>query len=1102
MGTTATWLQAQEHARVAFVLAFEGLNLLVTTTDDTAGILTAWSGTDWTTCVSGLDIVGEVSQQAEPFDGTIRPSNLTFTATDYNDTLLQFFRSALSTANRAILASDVDSNDTTLTITGGVNTAWSTTADVYFGATETATASAKPTSTTFTVTRGKWALHGTSSSSTRFGRPHVQSTDGSNFRPIISDSAQTHYNRSVSVYAHHYVDGAWSTKANAELLWTGRIKTITDHGDGRVSFACLFWTDALSTRLLAEQYTGTVRESVYVSSSQGGVYARSRKVTSAGVIDQKAAVTAVLDTVDDFRELGELDGDISTELQIWNDAGSVHGVWSLSHVARSDGSERYRFAAYISAATSTEDYHLTIGLSGPVAFALGFGTEEDPMGPSVDIGDGRTVFTAKFEPTANATRYELMAKYPPNPYVQAGGVSAGQIGRLRVDNVKGTWGAQPQVPSWVPRGDTGAVADGFLMLGGKRVLAVQETVDGVAGDYRILSDVTNLLGEHVGGLAAPEGTFRDDLRSAAEPVEVRQVWLDERSAYDIWSRLLLSTGTADYNHALDDYPRHMGASVPYTLLDLDSLQRWRRLTYTLLIDKPTPLIELLEKWLQFTGCYLVFDGGRFVVKSMGAIGPAATTVCAFTESNKAQPDDSPTVTVGDGGILNRVTMKYARGLDGKYRVEEQVNNQASQSDFGGTRGVSFEAPGVYRERDVAVWRDTVQATALAYFGRPLAQVERTYDFSLETQFTPGDLVTLTDNRVIDPRTGTRGVTEMPCWVLSKSFNWTTGVGRVTLAFSPELDSTKVPAWAPSALVTGYVDGTKTLTCSAHQFSGSSDAADASYFPAGSKVHVYKLDVASPTEYFDTVASQTGNTIVLTTGLGGAIPAGSFVVESDDATTATSTQFTRYAYIADDADYSTDRSANDYKLYGSSSAPVSTTVDYTQYYITHSSTADDVGEPLSAHKFYLAVNWLNSALSNATRVTLADTFTAEVSVEGENFNLAYGPVFVPMPGGNRTVNVAIQGYVTAGTATFRIVLSGVMVGGTALAPTYGDGGTTRTDLTTTGTTLRTVEGSILFPNRLTTFEGVPGAWLTVEAKTSTQVDFAKLRGITVSEATLS
>jgi hypothetical protein len=1088
MGTTATWLQSQEYGDVAFVLAFEGLDILLTTTSDTSGILTAWTGTDWTACYSGLEIVGEVGQEVELFEGTIRDNSLTFSAVDHGDYLLAFFKDALSTANRAFLNGDLDSNDTTVTVLT-TNAAWSTTANLYFGSSETATASAKPNSTTFTVTRGKWALHGTSSSSTRFGRPHVANTDGTMFSPVVSDVAQTHYNRNVAVYLHHRVDGAWSTKANAELIWAGRIKGYGENGEGRVSWQCRSVHDMLAKRLLADQFTAEAADGIILTGQFADIGVQSMKLPTGGATDVKADVLSTLDSVGTLIELDDLLADINTELQIWSEAGDVYGEWSVGWTA-TDGGERIQFRAYISGAGGFDSYQLRVSLSPWVWAYLGF------VKPTTTWTDsnGYAMATLTLE-RVNTTTYVLTAPNPPRVFQGY----ASTLLELEPTSVRGSFAVQDTPPSWAPPN-----TEAFILVAG-RVLAVERQSPPFVTTLRILGDVTERIGYLIPG--SDSGGLASDVLNSVEtssaPVEIKQVWIDEANGYDMWSKLLLSTGTSAHNHATKDvFPRTLSVGIPYTLLDLDSLFVWRRYRYLLFLDKPASAMELLEKWLQFTGCYLVWSGGKLTVQGMGTIGPAASAVVAFTDDNCAQVDDVPGTSRSVSGVVNRVILKYKRKLDGSFADTITVNNLASQSDFGLTSGGTIEAPGVYRAEDVAAWTERVSSTVLAYFGRPVATVERTYDFSLETRFVPGDLATLTAQRVIDPRTGTRGVTEMPCWVLAKSFNWTTGVGRVTLAFSPELDSTKVPAWAPSALVTGYVDGTKTLTCSAHQFSGASDAADASYLPAGSKVHIYKLDVASPTEYFDTVASQTGNTIVLTAGLGGAIPAGSFVVESDDATTATATQFTRYAYIADDADYSTDRGANDYKLYGSSSAPVSTTVDFTQYYVTPSTTADDVGEPLSAHKFYLAVNWLNSALSNATRVTLADTFTTEVSVEGENFNLAYGPVFVPMFGGNRTMNVAIQGYVTAGTATFRIVLSGVMVGGTALTPTYGDGGTTRTDLTTTGTTLRTVEGAILFPNRLTTFEGVPGAWLTVEAKTSTQIDFAKLRGITVSEATLS
>jgi hypothetical protein len=96
-----------------------------------------------------------------------------------------------------------------------------------------------------------------------------------------------------------------------------------------------------------------------------------------------------------------------------------------------------------------------------------------------------------------------------------------------------------------------------------------------------------------------------------------------------------------------------------------------------------------------------------------------------------------------------------------------------------------------------------------------------------------------------------------------------------------------------------------LTCEAHAYSEASEAADASHMSAGRKVRVMQRDPAnsaSPLSWDDVVASQTGNTVTLTTGLTSpTYDAGlSYRIYWDDYADALSEQRI-HAYQADDAD---------------------------------------------------------------------------------------------------------------------------------------------------------------------------------------------------------
>jgi hypothetical protein len=46
-------------------------------------------------------------------------------------------------------------------------------------------------------------------------------------------------------------------------------------------------------------------------------------------------------------------------------------------------------------------------------------------------------------------------------------------------------------------------------------------------------------------------------------------------------------------------------------------------------------------------------------------------------------------------------------------------------------------------------------------------------------------VLVTDEYIMHPVTGVRGVTDLPAWCVATSFDFSTGVGRCVLLFAPD-----------------------------------------------------------------------------------------------------------------------------------------------------------------------------------------------------------------------------------------------------------------------------------------------------------------------------
>ncbi len=211
-------------------------------------------------------------------------------------------------------------------------------------------------------------------------------------------------------------------------------------------------------------------------------------------------------------------------------------------------------------------------------------------------------------------------------------------------------------------------------------------------------------------------------------------------------------------------------------------------------------------------------------------------------------------------------------------------------------------------------------STMPLFSRPFWRIKRTLARTYFEQAMVGTVATFTDRYLRDPSTGLRydhrtglgGISALGALVIGESFDWGGGGaetgGDVELMVVPRLMS---GAYVPCAQVddtattAGYVDATKTLTCYAHEHSESSEVADATRFVAGDKVRIIEIDpaVAASADSWDrTVASQTGNTIVLTVALSAPAwdTAKKYRVVYQGYAASTTTQ-QAHVYQADDAD---------------------------------------------------------------------------------------------------------------------------------------------------------------------------------------------------------
>ena len=162
-----------------------------------------------------------------------------------------------------------------------------------------------------------------------------------------------------------------------------------------------------------------------------------------------------------------------------------------------------------------------------------------------------------------------------------------------------------------------------------------------------------------------------------------------------------------------------------------------------------------------------------------------------------------------------------------------------------------------------------------------------------------------------------------------------------------------------------------------------------------------------------------------------------------------------------------------------------TPDHTRRFVRYPTTADDEGRPLSVHNFHDTVLNLNNALSYKTMtVCVSDVLTTEVSVDGEGYGLAYGPVWVPLFGNGRSLTFHAFLKMETGSpgspgATVRVTTWASKPRGATTAGMVYDGVTNSGTVTSTSDAYEWKTSSVATIPVPESPDGPPGCWLTVE-----------------------
>ncbi|MGE0551783.1 MAG: hypothetical protein AB7R00_32370, partial [Kofleriaceae bacterium] len=212
--------------RTIRTLAIEGYGNIVTD-GSTSAVVTAFSGTDFTSAIGGLYCECEDAQQLHPYEPLGSGGRCVIrVAPDAADTFGKATHRRIGV--ETVLTATIDRAATTIPV--AATAAFASSGTIYIG-TEAITYSGK-TDTSFTgCTRGVCSPILTDNG-TRFAHDHRVVTDPQSalIRPVVSTLPRTWVGRWAVLREHRVVGGVVDTIAEAEIVFAGRIADLSDDG--------------------------------------------------------------------------------------------------------------------------------------------------------------------------------------------------------------------------------------------------------------------------------------------------------------------------------------------------------------------------------------------------------------------------------------------------------------------------------------------------------------------------------------------------------------------------------------------------------------------------------------------------------------------------------------------------------------------------------------------------------------------------------------------------------------------------------------------------------------------------------------------------------
>jgi hypothetical protein len=883
MGTTLAALQGDEGVAYQWVLAIEGFECLVTDGDTTAAE-TAWAATPWDDAIGGLFVDGNFEQTLDPWNPINGGGDLTFVVRDTDGADILGKRIFKRSGTETTLTATADNNDTTLTMQ---STTGLTGADVYIGVERVGFSGS--TGTTLTgCDRGKYSpFNRDGATDHEFGRYHRLSDSGlsANVRPLVSNVPRVWSGKWVGLWLHRKVAGVLDVKAEAQLVFAGKLADIRENESGDVVISAAHVLDAVAeATVMDQQFRITFAEGITLNvRDQRSVIAEIRTWNGSAATSRELTVVTsgpgTYSIVEGRYSYQDLVAVINRMLSEAAGLGHINVSCNLGIV--DSGGPRVEFSANFDGTGQ----HATLRLDHRIAVLFGLSGAEQTQAIKAPDNAGITIevrsemISYQVVQQTSEDRGALVGALAPYRVLLLASPERVESGRYRSDYYAiGYTDYEGEIfeayDAYFDQFGRLNLADGTEDTGSRFLLSVDGYTFLCTWTTGFGDPVLNIYPEHQtipAGSDKPYTTIglRDGEEGDLVGTQTLALTGDMATVY---TAILASTPTTGYNHSTYD-KGIAGPAVPWEIMSgvaasLQQLQAINEPRATIIVDKPTTVKELLSVELVLRRAYLVWRNGTLLFTTW-ATPIDADDLPSLTEANKSssnQADKQITIPgFVDQWVRNIVKVEYDRVIGTEtYQRTVIAEDAASLGDLGRQLPITLKARNAFSIGSNAAGVQRIESILPAFIGwlpvvsRPVLQIRRTIDFSLFEGFGVGSIVKVTDNFVRDPGTGDRGIADLIGIVVGHRYSYggaDPGSWESPRPIFGEVDVVIMGAellanYCPAAEVDdtadsggftdGWNSGTSTLRTIAQKYQNV-EAYDASYFAVGDEIQVIQID---------------------------------------------------------------------------------------------------------------------------------------------------------------------------------------------------------------------------------------------------------------------